>query len=73
MLINSRDEEDTSMEDELASFQEAASVVSDMVAAEERRTARRDQSLPPRITEDVSPPAYDEVRDMCDEKRPDGN
>ncbi|KAM0455594.1 hypothetical protein ACHAPV_007671 [Trichoderma viride] len=74
MLINSRDEEDASMEDELASFQEAASVVSDMVAAEEeRRAARRNESLPPRITEDVSPPAYDEVREMSDEKRPDGN
>ncbi|KAL7893689.1 hypothetical protein HDV64DRAFT_262071 [Trichoderma sp. TUCIM 5745] len=74
MLINSRDEEDASMEDELASFQEAASVVSDMVAAEEeRRAARRDESLPPRITEDVSPPAYDEAREIYDEKRPDGN
>ncbi|KAL6898148.1 hypothetical protein GGI43DRAFT_85978 [Trichoderma evansii] len=73
MLINSRDEEDTSMEDELASFQEAASIVSDMVAAEDRRAARRDESLPPRITEDVSPPAYDDVREMNDEKRPDGN
>lgn len=62
------------MEDELASFQEAASVVSDMVAAEEeRRAARSDESQPPRITEDVSPPAYDEVREMYDEKRPDGN
>ncbi|KAL7788983.1 hypothetical protein V8C37DRAFT_418258 [Trichoderma ceciliae] len=59
-------EEDTSMEDELASFQEAASMVSDMVAAEERRTSRRDETQPPRFTQDVSPPAYDE------EKRPDG-
>lgn len=61
------------MEDELASFQEAASIVSDMVAAEERRAAGRSESVPPRITEDVSPPAYDEVREMYDEKSPDGN
>ncbi|KAM0257534.1 hypothetical protein ACHAQJ_004348 [Trichoderma viride] len=71
LLIHSEEEENTSMEDELASFQEAASVVSDMVAAEERRTARGDETQPPRFTEDVSPPAYDEVREMYDdEKRP---
>ncbi|KAH6607829.1 hypothetical protein Trco_004142 [Trichoderma cornu-damae] len=65
-------EEETSMEDELAAFQEAASVVGDMVAAQERRAARADGTQPPRFTEDVSPPAYDELEEAHDEKRPDG-
>ncbi|KAL7949878.1 hypothetical protein V8C42DRAFT_308859 [Trichoderma barbatum] len=64
-------EEDTSMEDELASFQEAASVFSDLVAAQERRLSR-EEPQPPRFTEDVSPPAYDEVEHRYDDKRPDG-
>ncbi|KAM6482359.1 hypothetical protein HDV62DRAFT_41922 [Trichoderma sp. SZMC 28011] len=68
MLIQ---EEDTSMEDELASFQEAASVISDLVAVQET-TRPREGSQPPRFTEDVSPPAYDEVEERYDEKRPDG-
>ncbi|KAL7933766.1 hypothetical protein V8C35DRAFT_303815 [Trichoderma chlorosporum] len=63
-------EEDTSMEDELASFQEAASVISDLVAV--RETSPREESQPPRFTEDVSPPAYDEVEERYDDKRPDG-
>ncbi|KAL7962878.1 hypothetical protein V8C34DRAFT_268577 [Trichoderma compactum] len=62
-------EEDTSMEDELASFQEAASVFSDLVAAQETVTSR-EESQPPRFTEDVSPPAYDEVEERYGEKRP---
>ncbi|RFU80424.1 hypothetical protein TARUN_1779 [Trichoderma arundinaceum] len=65
-------EEETSMEDELASFQEAASMVSDMVAASERRASGRDEAQPPRFTEDVSPPAYDDVEHMYGEKSPDG-
>ncbi|KAJ4864578.1 hypothetical protein T069G_01108 [Trichoderma breve] len=68
MLIH---EEDTSMEDELASFQEAASVISDLVAVQET-TRSREESQPPRFTEDVSPPAYDEVEERFDEKKPDG-
>lgn len=69
MLIRD-EEENTSMEDELASFQEAASMVSDMVAAEEqRRASRGDETQPPRFTEDVSPPGYDEVQGMHGDKR----
>ncbi|KAH0532304.1 hypothetical protein TsFJ059_001013 [Trichoderma semiorbis] len=68
MLIH---EEDTSMEDELASFQEAASVISDLVAVQETTTSR-EESQPPRFTADVSPPAYDEVEERYDEKRPGG-
>lgn len=59
------------MEDELASFQEAASVISDLVAVQET-TRPREESQPPRFTEDVSPPAYDEVEERYDEKRPGG-
>lgn len=59
------------MEDELASFQEAASVISDLVAVQET-TMSREESQPPRFTADVSPPAYDEVEERYDEKRPDG-
>ncbi len=58
------------MEDELASFQEAASVISDLVAVQE--TVTREESQPPRFTADVSPPAYDEVEERYDEKRPGG-
>ncbi|OPB38022.1 hypothetical protein A0O28_0011260 [Trichoderma guizhouense] len=68
MLIH---EEDTSMEDELASFQEAASVISDLVAVQET-TRPREGSQPPRFTEDVSPPAYEDVEESFDEKRPGG-
>lgn len=50
---------ETSMEDELASFQEAASLFSDVVAVQARE-------------EDVSPPKYDDVLGRGDEKRPDG-
>ncbi|KKO97450.1 hypothetical protein THAR02_10444 [Trichoderma harzianum] len=64
-------EEDTSMEDELASFQEAASVISDLVTVQEAVTSR-EESQPPRFTADVSPPAYDEVEERFDEKRPGG-
>lgn len=59
------------MEDELASFQEAASVFSDMVAAHERTTST-EEPQPPRFTEDVSPPAYDEAEETCGDKRPGG-
>lgn len=64
-------EEDTSMEDELAYFQEAASVISDLVTVQEAVTSR-EESQPPRFTADVSPPAYDEVEERFDEKRPGG-
>ncbi|UKZ73538.1 hypothetical protein TrVFT333_001185 [Trichoderma virens FT-333] len=62
-------EEDTSMEDELASFQEAASVFSDLVAAQETTTSS-EETQPPRFTEDVSPPAYDEVEERYYDNRP---
>ncbi|TFA99169.1 hypothetical protein CCMA1212_009025 [Trichoderma ghanense] len=69
MMMMGEEDDGTSMEDELASFQEAASLFSDVVAAQEREGDGEGRL--PRFAEDASPPAYDEQW-MRDEKRPDG-
>ncbi|KAK1237780.1 hypothetical protein MKX07_003616 [Trichoderma sp. CBMAI-0711] len=79
MMTMHEGDDSTTMEDELASFQEAASLFSDVVAAAAAAAVREDEDgRLPRFVDDVSPPAYDDddddddVQGRFDEKRPDG-
>ncbi|ETS02007.1 hypothetical protein M419DRAFT_110377 [Trichoderma reesei RUT C-30] len=79
MMTMHEGDDSTTMEDELASFQEAASLFSDVVVAAAAAAAGREDEdgRLPRFADDVSPPAYfddddDDVQGRFDEKRPDG-